>query len=369
MAKTVKKGEIAKKNFQNVHFYPFGNQAASSFILTANPFSYLKAWLDGEIDSFGRKTKNARRLEKAKYFCELSESFNQSALSSHLPVKGTLLYYSYLNLVKSYLLVEGCDLEKDMEHHGLSMLPDFKKKVKILGKGNNSISIFWEFSKRLGDNVTSNSGYKITLDELLQEMPEVHEIGHALDLYEPKRKLLPVDISIMTNAGTYTKLFYEISFKGHQKQMLPVHKLTKNHFKDKIYEVGCYKTIQPNKIFYRSNLKPSFTNNNNTSWDGAYHKLTDELDDIGANVMLTNSGYRYYINLNPGRLHRLSSSFALMYYLGSVARYRPTLYQNVLQGEYQPIINEVIDTCPRQFYYLMVSRITNQVCAIPMAKI
>jgi hypothetical protein len=206
MAKTVKKGEIAKKNFQNVHFYPFGNQAASSYILTANPFSYLRAWLDGEINSYDRKRKRAKRLEKAKYFCELSESFNQSAIDSRLPVKGTLLYYSYLNLVKSFLLVEGCDLEKSMEHHGLSMLPDFEKKIKISGEGDNSISIFWEFSKRLGDDVVSNSGYKITLDELLQEMPEVHEIGHALNLYKPKRKLLPVDISIMTNADTYRGL-------------------------------------------------------------------------------------------------------------------------------------------------------------------
>src|SRR5699024_10746520 len=196
----------------------------------------------------------------------------------------TLLYYAYLNLVKSFLLVEGYDLEKDMEHHGLSMLPDFKKKIKISGEGKNAISIFWEFSKRLGDDVTSNSGYKITLDELLQEMPEVHEIGHALNLYEPNRKLLPVDISIMTNAGTYTKLFYEISFKHYQKELLPVHKLDRNHFKDKIYEVSCYEGECPDQVFYRSSLRPSFTNSSDKSWDRAYHKLTDELDDIGATV-------------------------------------------------------------------------------------
>jgi hypothetical protein len=369
MASSVHKGEIAKKNYQQVHFYPFKNEPACSFILTANPFSYLKAWLDGEIESYGRKRSTAKRLEKAKYFCELSESFNQSAKSSILPVKGTLLYYSYLNLVKCFLLVDGIDLEDDTEHHGLTMPPTFKKKIKISPKPAGSVSIFWEFSKRLGDDVIANSGYEITLEELLDEMPEVHEIGHALGILKTKRKFLPVKIDIMTNSGTYTKLFYEFNYKSHQKHIIPVGKLERNHFRSKVFKVDCYQDDVLDRIFYRSNLKPSFTKESDTSWKGAYHKLTNELDEIGATVMLTNDGYRYYMNLAPGRLHRLSASFALMFYLGSVARYRPTLYDKVLKGKYQPIINEVIDTCPRQFYYLMVSRITKQVCAIPMAKI
>lgn len=41
MAGRVQQGEIAKKNYQQVHFYPFKNEPGCSFILTANPFSYL----------------------------------------------------------------------------------------------------------------------------------------------------------------------------------------------------------------------------------------------------------------------------------------------------------------------------------------
>lgn len=365
----VKKGERAKKNYQDVQYFPFGNEPACSYILTANPFSYLAAWLDGKIDSYDRLRANGKRLIKAKYFCELAESFNQSALNSRLPVKGTLLYYAHLNLVKCYLLVNGFDLEEKSESHGLSMPPDFEKHIKITGNPTGSISIFWEFSRLLGDDVNSNSGCKIKLDELLEEMPEVHEIGHALDILKTKRKFLPVHINIMTNAGTYSKLFYEINYKDHQNHIIPIERLTKNHFNDKIYRVSCYEEEGLNRVFFRSNLSPNFNTKNNESWQRAYLKLTQELEKIGATEMLTNSGYRNYINLKPGKLHRLSATFALMFYLGSVARYRPSLYQKVLRGKYQPIINEVIDTCPRQFYYLMVSRITKQVCAIPMAKI
>jgi|GEM_PF-588624 len=371
MVKHVKKGEIAKKEYQEVEFFPFNNSAANSYILTANPFSYLQAWLDDQYESYDRKRKNAKRLEKAIYFCDLAESFNESAENSKLPVRSTLYYYSFLSLVKAYLMVNGYDLESKNQHHGLSMSSEWKKKIKIAGFGDSSssITIFNEFSKLIGDDIKENSGYKITLDELLQEIPEVHEIGHALDLYKPQRKFLPVDISIMTNRGTYTKLFYEISYQTYQKELLPVNKLNKNHFKDKIYKRSNFDDDHPDRTYYRSCIKPSFTKESSKSWDKAYHKLTRELDSIGARVMLTKDGYRHYMNLRPGRLHRMTSIFALMFYLGSIARYRPSVYNDVIQGEYQPIINEVINTCPRQFYYLLVSRITNQVCAIPKAKI
>jgi hypothetical protein len=68
-------------------------------------------------------------------------------------------------------------------------------------------------------------------------------------------------------------------------------------------------------------------------------------------------------------LFKLSSVLAFAYYLGTVARYRPTLNEEILKGKYQTVINEAIIACPQQFFYLMVSHITEQVCAIPMAKI
>ncbi len=85
--------------------------------------------------------------------------------------------------------------------------------------------------------------------------------------------------------------------------------------------------------------------------------------------MLTRQGYRFYMDLEPNRLHRLSSVLGFAYYLGTIARYRPSLNEEILKGKYQSIINEAITACPNQFFYLMVSHITKQVCAIPMSKI
>ena len=85
--------------------------------------------------------------------------------------------------------------------------------------------------------------------------------------------------------------------------------------------------------------------------------------------MLTRQGYRYYLNLQPQKYKGLVYFFALMYYIGSIARYRPTLNEIILEGDYSAILNEAITTCPKQFLYHIVSKITGKVCAVPMAKI
>ena len=85
--------------------------------------------------------------------------------------------------------------------------------------------------------------------------------------------------------------------------------------------------------------------------------------------MLTRTGYKHYLNLQPEKYNSSTYFFALMYYIGSVARYRPTLNSEILEGDYSAILNEVMTTCPKQFLYFMVSKITKKVCAVPMAKI
>lgn len=364
MAKRFKEGEEALCEYQKVRFFPFGNSPGSSFILTTNPFSYLNAWLDSEIRNFGKSSPKKRRLEKAKYFCQLAESFDLSARQSRLPVKGTLLYYAHLNLVKAFLLVNGINLEESLEHHGLTFQAKSEREIKIQPKVTEGVNIFWEFSKILGDKVDDNSGKKISIDELLDEMPEVHEIGHALTLLQDKRKFLPVDIRFCTNKKIRNKLFYEIEYEDKFRNNMPVHLLNSGAYKSNLDLLEKVK-----KIRFRSKKKVTYTTSSAKSWKQAYSKLSMELEDLGATVMLTTKGYRYYINLKKGKLHRLTSTLALMYYLGSVARYRPTLYDKLIQGELQPIVNEVVETCPRQFYYLLVSRITESPLAIPLAKI
>jgi hypothetical protein len=360
-----KKGELAKKNFQSVKYFPFGNQPASSYVLTTNPFSFLNSWLDNEIDKVIKETKDKRRskLEKAKYFCLLAEDFNNSAQSSRMPAKATMLYYAQLNLVKCFLLLNGFELEKTIEKHGLNLPYNSELILRVMKKESGSILIFREFARLTGVDVNKIEGSNFDLRTLLFELPEIHELGFALEIFDGKRRFLPVEIEIKINEG-HTSLYYEIIYNKKHSSSVDSSNFFKNVLKPNNEE-------KPNsdKIRYQSITSIKFTENDDLSWSKAYTKLCKQINSLGVTTLLSRDGYRYYLNLNPSNLNRYCSVYAFLFYIGTIARYRPSLNESVLKGIFQAIINEAIETCPNQLYYHLVSLITKRVCAIPMAKI
>jgi hypothetical protein len=329
-------GEQVLRDYKSVKYFPFDNVAGAPFILTSDPLGYLEAWLENSLTAIKRDATSKRdSITKAIYFTQLSQDFYNSALSAKMPSKGTLLYYSFINLVKVYLLMNGHKLETKTEHHGVSLPSTYKDKLKLINPAGDGISIFHEFAKLIGKEVDNKTGSDISFKDLLNSLPEVHEIGFALGLFpNTKRRFLPVELTIRTCANRKT-IYYTISYEKRFDNQMKVDKLSKGVFKKKL-------------------TKP---------------KIVSDIAELNITPMLTRQGYRFYLDLEPTRLHRLSSVLAFAYYLGTVARYRPSLNEEILKGKYQSIINEAIISCPNQFFYIMVSHITKQICAIPMAKI
>lgn len=361
-------GDIALREYKSVKYFPFKNQAGALFSLTSDPLGYLEAWIDSKHSSIKRdKYKVKKKLVKARYFTQLSRDFYNSSQQAKMPSKGTLLYYSFINLVKVYLIIEGYDLETKIEHHGISLPSEFTNKLRLANPNGGGISIFHEFAKVLGKEINNGDGTEIKFIDLLWELPEIHEIGYALNLFpNTKRKFLPVEIKIRTNANR-NRMFYTLSYEKKFDKQMKVDKLTKGIFKKKVYEI---EVEDDNKRkHFKSHYSVAYTKHSSRSWTMCYKKMVDDINLLNITPMLTRQGYRYYINLEPYKLHRLSSLLGFAYFIGTVARYRPTLNEEVLKGKYQPMINEAIISCPNQFFYLMVSHITKQICAIPMAKI
>lgn len=361
--------EQAIKDFKSVKYYPFDNTASSPFILTSDPLGYLEAWLDNSLTSIQRDTNSKKeQLKKAKYFTQLSKDFYISSQNAKMPSKGTLLYYSFVNLVKVFLIIKGHKLEKKIEHHGLSLPSNYEEKLKISDVKNGAFSIFGEFAKAIGKEIKLTEGTDINLSDLINSLPEVHEIGYALNLFpNTRRKFLPIDVVIRTTSNINPSLYYTISYEKRFDSLMNTSKFEDNLFKNKLDKLHI--EDDPNRVYYKSKFKTRYTKESETSWKISYPKIVKDIDFLNLTPMLTKQGYRFYIDLEPTRLHRLSSLLGFAYYIGTVARYRPTLNETILKGKYQSIINEAMITCPNQFFYIMVSHITKQVCAIPMAKI
>ena len=361
-------GEQVRRDFKAVKYYPFGNASGAPFILTSDPFSYLQAWLDSKINGIKRDRKKQRSLfVRAKYFAELAEGFHGSAKQAKMPSKGTLIYYTFINLVKTFLLVREYDLETKMEHHGLTLPSNNKLNLKLLTIGNDGISIFHEFAKTIGLEINNGDGLEIKFDEILRELPEVHEIGYALDLFpKTKRKYLPIELVIRTTPNR-KRIFYTISYEKKFDKIMKTDRLLKGVCKGKLDPLQCLEDT--GKKYFKSKLLFSYTYNSDISHNMAYKRICEDIQSLRISPIITRSGYRNYLNLEPSRMHRLSATLAFAYYIGTVARYRPTLNEDILKGSRQALIQEAVSSCPNQFFYLMVSHITGQICAIPMAKI
>lgn len=362
-------GDLALREYKTVKYFPFGNEAGSPFILTADPLSYLEAWLDNKYDSIHRDKSRSKKqnLKKAIYFTQLSKDFYNSSQGAKMPSKGTLIYYSFINLVKVFLIMRGHELESKMEHHGLSLPSGSKEKLRLINLAGDGISIFHEFAKSIGKEIINADGLDLDFSDLLHSLPEVHEIGYALSLFtKTKRRFLPVDINIRTTTNR-RKIFYTISYEKKFDKQMKVDKLTKGICAKKFSKIEIEN--DPYRNHFQSKSILNYTNTSQKSWRICYPKIVKELNELNITPMLTRQGYRYYLDLEPYRLHRMSAVLGFAYYLGTVARYRLTLNEEILKGKYQAIINEAIIACPQQFFYLLVSHITNQVCAIPMSKI
>lgn len=74
---------------------------------------------------------------------------------------------------------------------------------------------------------------------------------------------------------------------------------------------------------------------------------------------------RYYAYMAPVSEHgavlpQLLSIYAITYYLGSITRYRPQLFDTLLAGRFGPRIEEFVSAQPMQFIYLTASEFAEQ---------
>ena len=81
-------------------------------------------------------------------------------------------------------------------------------------------------------------------------------------------------------------------------------------------------------------------------------------------------GYRkYYVHLTPPterhRLPQIASLWVLMYYLGSVVRYRPHEFDAIAAGRYGAFVSEFISAQSEQLLYMLASEMCRREVAKP----
>lgn len=354
-----RKGLPALLEYRPLRFAHIPIQAGANSVLVADPWAYLRSYLHQDLS--GRsKSPTRTKLNRALYYARQAEGFYSAADRSEVETRGVLAYYGMLNLVKCFLSARKVELETVKEHHGLTIPLGDPTRIEIVaGATGSNVNIFHEFARILGTPVTGATRFSFV--EAAHRVPELHGVLQGAGLLAGRPSFLPIQVTLCVTPSL-DKYFEEISFEKKHEKRLKTKRFEGNE-RDTYFK-GPF--TDGTTIRYQSRRTRSF---NKSNADAVYKNSLKRLADFDIASILTRNGYRYYVDLAPGVFDHLCYTLLLMFYLGSIERYRPTVVEEHFFGEKRPLLTEALAICPRQFLYQIVSRVTGDVCVVPFASI
>jgi hypothetical protein len=307
-------------------------------------------------------------------FLEQAEDF-YAAASSGISTNPLLTYYAFLNLAKVLIRARGYTDSLDRAMHGLkeetaaggTELDDSVVEAK---DGGISVNVFPELIERLGyPRPANNDSYPIK--ELLPQVVVGHRIWREskrglTERFVALRRIEFVDdrdskdlwLRLFVGKGDLSR--YEIT----RKRLLEEGGLA-----GAFHEVATKESdAEGDLVCLEQSQALSYTGRPTDMVADLVEMLKPKLWRIVSSI--PGSGYRrYYLYLHPAaegaQIPQLAAMWALTFYFGSVVRYRPHLFDEILRGPNGAFVSEFISSQPEQMLYLFASELCRREIARP----
>ncbi len=275
-------------------------------------------------------------LEQAKYFYDTAEN-------GPIKSKPLLFYYSFLNFAKILINIEHNYGQRPLYYHGLKEHNQGSfshAEIEIFPKKNNVKNVAAELMGIL-DQQSPLTTLKIKVKDLLRHCVGIHrayseiynedEIFHRLDNATLKKngKQLSFESIVKCDKNTFSALAaqgYNIS-------------CTNGEYKN---------TTQIPMATYRPGRND-------------YHNLSTQIKQAGIWYYIGANGYTLYLSSHAQ--HRYSPEtiiYNTMFYLGSITRYHPYMFDKLFSDKEQWLMSEFLTTQPKQFLYTSTAKILGQ---------
>jgi len=287
-------------------------------------------------------------IEQSRYFYEAAET---------APIKSQplLYYYSFLNLVKVVINVNSLTIygSTTIYNHGVdaigaapkARLKDLKVRIKKLVPSrpnpNQPISVDFHFMSQMGD-VFPCMPYEISIDELLKACIGLHRT--YCETNNCKENYYRVDDLELFKHGHFFIAQYKIAH-CNDRIMSNLSRVGYNIFK---------KTDTNNIDHYYWKEKVYMLSNSPTKLD--YYKLAVELKKKGLWYFTDGNKYKKYVSTEPIHISTESIIYNLMFFFGSITRYHPYLFDEMLTEQQMWLVSEFLKTQPKQFLYIVTSK-------------
>ena len=326
-------------------------------VITSDPWRCLSVHIHQNVATTSKKNR-------ALAFLEQAEDFYQAAASPRIGSRPLLHYYSFMNLVKAFLVVKkGLKLERSI--HGLTE-PDenIRKRLTITSQSvkandssrGNRVQVYREFITECGFPVPAKPR-PIKLVDLLEQIVSIHGvISRTMD--RPSQFFPIHDISFECAPDRKEAwVTFHVSKDELAASSSAARSIRENT--SSFEEVGSHKNGFRR---YESKRTRSY---GQTPLQILRQLVLDTWKDIWSE--LRPGGYQFWASTIPKdkRLAQLAAGYQTMFYFGSVARYRPDDFRKLAEGKHGWMVQEFINNQPLQFIYFLGSGLIEAEMVIP----
>lgn len=290
-----------------------------------------------------KASKDRKEEDFLKSLLEQAKHFYITAESSPVKSQPLLFYYSFLNFSKIIINLESKHGHRKLYMHGIkenhnnkflhSTITKQKKKINIVQVAHEIVSI-------LDKNIT-NDDLTINVRELLNHCVGVHRAYS--EIYNQTEIFFRLCNQKLYKHGRY--LIFKAEVKCNSSDIPSL--------------LGCgYNISQENESFIYSE-EVAISSYSPIRKDFA--ALSSVIQQRGIWYFIGNSGYTMYLsNSTTGRYSQESIIYMVMFYLGSITRYHPYMFDEIFSDKEQWLMSEFLNTQPKQFLYLATARILGQ---------
>lgn len=357
----------------NFSFRPVKRQTRSYVrqpeILATNPWDV--------IENVIRRNLNHRvRRRDALYFLWQAKDFWSAAQTAQITSKPLLLYYSMMNAAKALILYRGVAQTLNRAMHGLSedthlgtVRDPLLANVIAMPNKAGSANIFDLFGQAIGcAPLAQKQTYQVA-----NLLPQI-VIGHRLWAAVGRRRERFVRADSVSfaidQANRQTWLRIDID-----RSDLPT---VMSSYKE--FEVGCRLAPAFRRVKFRDTgsansnhelLNEKFIRYESATPTSFITRAAERVNDLAGTlkpilwpvVRSTPPYRRYYLYASPSNavpISPLLSVYALVYFFGSITRYRPHLFDKVRESPFGMFVDEFLNTQGRQFLFLTASELVQR---------
>ena len=311
---------------------------------------------------------NSKADEASSYIDQAEDYFRAAVSAETSATRPVLFYYSFLNIAKAFITLR-TNSSRSPAKHGLSEQlatggAELTDAFLYAYRTNaSSYNIYDSLKRALTGSAISTSRIRIDVSDLLPQILQGHRIWCSIQT-ETERFISLDRIRFLSDSKSKT-MWLAIYVIADDLSRLALSR--KKFLQGSGLDASFHEVTHKGKKYNRDVLK--FEQKHPISYT---HRPSDKIQDLvdlikpklWANVTSYPPYRKYYVHVAPDGgykpTNQILAIYALIFYLGSVTRYRPHKYLEMMSGEYGAQLSEVLTNLPNQFTYLMASEFVKQ---------